>query len=230
MAMRFLSRAVNSMTGSIFFSLSRWHRTRAAARITALWLSPILMASTWSLTMSTVFRNSSVFTPLGGVISQVMTNRPFLKNSERCISQPPTHSPQLRTPSRWLCCLLGLFGLVALGGLGLLWRGLYPQPLGRVIPAQVEVEPGRGSHQFPVARRSSVVPNLPLFLVFLQPLVGSHPDALLVRVDFAPPFISAPAGPVSLILGALRHGAQEGDVEQGAVSAVHHSAEGPFAQ
>src|SRR4030042_5250793 len=129
MAMRFLSRAVHSMTGFMFFSLSRWHRTRDAARITALWLSPMLMASTWSLTTSTVFRNSSVFTPLGGVISQVMTKRPFLKNSERCISQPPTHSMELKTPSRGLCCLLGLFGFVALVGLGLLCSRLYTQPL-----------------------------------------------------------------------------------------------------
>ncbi len=80
----------------------------------------------------------------------------------------------------------------------------------REIPAAEEVDLRRGFVQGRVIGRY-IVP-LELFLVSgaFQPLISHYIDALLlIRIDLAPAVVAPTAGPVPLLLGAYRHGAQE---------------------
>ena len=57
--------------------------------------------------------------------------------------------------------------------------------------------------------------------VFLQPGISADIDALLLSgIDFAPPFEAPAAGSVALVLGALRHRAEIGHIDEGAIPAV----------
>ena len=95
------------------------------------------------------------------------------------------------------------------------------EPFGHMIPAEIEIEPGSGLPEFPVARRDHVFTQLFLLMVGLVSLVGLNPYALLyVGIDFTPSLIASSAGPVTLVLRTLGHGADIGDVKQGAVSTI----------
>ena len=57
--------------------------------------------------------------------------------------------------------------------------------------------------------------------VFFQPGIGPDIDALLLSgIDFAPSLEAPAAGPVALVLRALRHRAEVGHIDEGAVPAV----------
>ena len=57
--------------------------------------------------------------------------------------------------------------------------------------------------------------------VFLQSGIGPDIDALLLSgIDFAPPLEASAAGAVALVLRALRHRAEVGHIDEGAISAV----------
>ena len=57
--------------------------------------------------------------------------------------------------------------------------------------------------------------------MFFQPGISPDIDALLLSgIDFAPPLEAPAAGPVALVLRTLRHRAEVGHIDEGAVSAI----------
>ena len=86
----------------------------------------------------------------------------------------------------------------------LLPQRLYPQPFSGMVSAQIEIEPGRGFPQLPVARRYAIGANAVLFPVSPESFISFHPDTLLFTgIDLAPAFEAATAGTQPLALGAL---------------------------
>ena len=90
-----------------------------------------------------------------------------------------------------------------------------------MVPAEIKIEPRSGLPEFPVAGRDNVSTQFILFVIGLVSFVGLNPNAsLLVGINLTPSFVAPSAGPISLILRALGHGADIGDVKQGAVSTI----------
>jgi hypothetical protein len=75
--------------------------------------------------------------------------------------------------------------------------------------------------KIPVAGRDNAIIELRFFPVFFQPGIGPDIDALLLSgIDFAPSLEAPAAGPVALVLRALRHWAEVGHIDEGAVPTV----------
>ena len=97
--------------------------------------------------------------------------------------------------------------------IALLFRG--------VVFPQIEIDPGRGLIQIPVAGRNNTFLQLNFFTVFFQS--GICPDIntlLLVRINFTPSLKTSAAGSITLILRTLRHRTEVGRIDEGAVPAV----------
>jgi hypothetical protein len=75
--------------------------------------------------------------------------------------------------------------------------------------------------KIPVAGRDNFIIELRFLPVFFQPGIGPDIDApLLSGIDFAPPLEAPAAGSVALVLRALRHRAEVGHIDEGAVPTV----------
>ena len=78
-----------------------------------------------------------------------------------------------------------------------------------MISLQIEVEPGSGVIKLPHSGRHTPGSHFINTVDRGPPLVSSEPDTMPVRIDFAPAIMTASAGPISDMLGALGFRAKE---------------------
>src|SRR5438094_734980 len=96
-----------------------------------------------------------------------------------------------------------------------------------VIFSEHHVGPAGGSAQGFILNDGRVGQKLLLPAFIFEAVVGAGPDAFEI-VDFALAFAGATTGAIALVFGALRFGAEEGDVGEGAIAAVFAGEEGAF--
>src|SRR5271157_3987512 len=90
-----------------------------------------------------------------------------------------------------------------------------------MIASEVKVDPGGGLVQIVVHRRDQVLPKRLICAVRIESLVGEYVYAFaLVGICFAPALEASAARTITLILGALAHGAQISQIQHGAIAAV----------
>src|ERR1035437_8160238 len=90
-----------------------------------------------------------------------------------------------------------------------------------MIASEIKVDPGGGLVQIVVHRRDQVLAKRLICAVRLESLVGEYVYAFaLVGICFAPSLAASAARTIALILGALAHGAQIGQLQHGAIAAV----------
>src|SRR5690242_9056893 len=89
-----------------------------------------------------------------------------------------------------------------------------------MVAGEQGVGPARRAAQVLVLNDRGVIEQiLCVTLVMLHAVVGAAPDAFEV-VNFAQPVARSATRAIALVLGALRFGAEEGDVRQRAIAAV----------
>ena len=75
--------------------------------------------------------------------------------------------------------------------------------------------------KIPVAGRNNAIIELRFLPVLLQPGICPDINTLLFSgIDFTPTLEASAAGPVALVLRALRHRAEVGRIDEGAIPAV----------